>query len=139
MESLNDEGKFSPTVPPSLSPPLPPSRYSVKLWRTFSDLFNCMPVAAVVEDKIFCMHGGLSPELRHLSQVESPPSIPPFLPSDPFNCMSVAFCMHGGLSPGLRHLVQVSREERERPAVSFRQEGRKRGREGTRSCKFLSR
>jgi serine/threonine-protein phosphatase PP1 catalytic subunit len=44
-------------------------RYSVKLWRTFSDLFNCMPVAAVVEDKIFCMHGGLSPELKHLSQI----------------------------------------------------------------------
>lgn len=44
-------------------------RYSVKLWRTFSDCFNCMPVAAVVEDKIFCMHGGISPELRQLGQV----------------------------------------------------------------------
>ncbi|GAB5029856.1 serine threonine-protein phosphatase pp1-beta catalytic subunit [Nannochloropsis oceanica] len=44
-------------------------RYSVKLWRTFSDLFNCMPVAAVIEEKILCMHGGLSPELHHLSQI----------------------------------------------------------------------
>ena len=27
-------------------------RYSVKLWRTFADVFNVMPVAAVVEDKV---------------------------------------------------------------------------------------
>ena len=44
-------------------------RYSVKLWRTFADCFNCMPVAAVVEEKIFCMHGGLSPELSHMKQI----------------------------------------------------------------------
>ena len=44
-------------------------RYSVRLWRTFSDLFSCMPVAAVIEDKIFCMHGGLSPDLQHMSQI----------------------------------------------------------------------
>eukprot|EP01038_Epipyxis_sp_PR26KG_P012123 gene12123-16230_t len=44
-------------------------RYSVKLWRIFADCFNCMPVAAVVADKILCMHGGLSPDLDHLSQV----------------------------------------------------------------------
>ena len=44
-------------------------RYSVKLWRIFSDCFNCMPVAAIVENKIFCMHGGLSPELDSLSQI----------------------------------------------------------------------
>lgn len=44
-------------------------RYSVKLWRIFADCFNCMPVAAVVADKILCMHGGLSPDLDHLSQI----------------------------------------------------------------------
>ena len=44
-------------------------RYSVKLWRIFADCFNCMPVAAVVADKILCMHGGLSPDLEHLSQI----------------------------------------------------------------------
>lgn len=44
-------------------------RYSVKLWRVFSDAFNCMPVAAVVDDKILCMHGGLSPDLDNLSQI----------------------------------------------------------------------
>lgn len=44
-------------------------RYTVKLWRIYADCFNCMPVAAVVEDKILCMHGGLSPDLDHLSQI----------------------------------------------------------------------
>ena len=44
-------------------------RYSVKLWRVFGDCFNCMPVAAVVGDRILCMHGGLSPELESLEQI----------------------------------------------------------------------
>ena len=44
-------------------------RYNVKLWRLFIDLFNWLPVAAVVDEKIFCVHGGLSPELEHLDQV----------------------------------------------------------------------
>jgi serine/threonine-protein phosphatase PP1 catalytic subunit len=47
-------------------------RYNVKLWRTFIDCFNCLPLAAVVDERIFCIHGGLSPEhhsmemLRHI-------------------------------------------------------------------------
>ena len=41
-------------------------RYSIRLWRVFSDVFNCLPVAALVDEKIFCMHGGLSPELKNL-------------------------------------------------------------------------
>lgn len=37
------------------------NRYNTKLWKSFIDCFNCMPVAAIIEDKILCMHGGLSP------------------------------------------------------------------------------
>lgn len=44
-------------------------RYSIRLWKAFTECFNCMPVAALVDDKIFCMHGGLSPELHSLDQV----------------------------------------------------------------------
>ena len=44
-------------------------RYTIKLWKTFTDCFNCLPVAAVVDEKILCMHGGLSPELKQLSQI----------------------------------------------------------------------
>lgn len=39
------------------------SRYSLKLWRAFVECFNTLPVAALVDEKIFCCHGGLSPEL----------------------------------------------------------------------------
>jgi serine/threonine-protein phosphatase PP1 catalytic subunit len=44
-------------------------RYSIKLWKIFSDVFNCLPVAALIDEKILCMHGGLSPELQHLQQI----------------------------------------------------------------------
>ncbi|KAK8788116.1 hypothetical protein V5799_022110 [Amblyomma americanum] len=44
-------------------------RYNIKLWKTFTDCFNCLPVAAIVDEKIFCMHGGLSPDLQSMEQV----------------------------------------------------------------------
>lgn len=44
-------------------------RYSVKLWKVFSDCFNCLPVAAIIDDKIFCCHGGLSPDLDSMDQI----------------------------------------------------------------------
>jgi serine/threonine-protein phosphatase PP1 catalytic subunit len=45
-------------------------RYSIKLWKIFTDCFNCLPVAAIIDEKIFCMHGGLSPELQNMDQVK---------------------------------------------------------------------
>jgi len=45
-------------------------RYSPRLWKRFTDCFNCLPVAAIVADKIFCMHGGLSPELKSFDQIK---------------------------------------------------------------------
>jgi len=44
-------------------------RYSIKLWKTFTECFNTLPVSAVVDEKILCMHGGLSPELKSFDQV----------------------------------------------------------------------
>ena len=42
----------------------------MKLWKTFTDCFNCLPVAAIVDDKIFCCHGGLSPDLHDFEQIK---------------------------------------------------------------------
>jgi serine/threonine-protein phosphatase PP1 catalytic subunit len=44
-------------------------RYNIKLWKTFTDCFNCLPVAAVIDEKIFCVHGGLSPEHHSMDQI----------------------------------------------------------------------
>lgn len=45
-------------------------RFNVRLWKIFTECFNCLPIAALVDEKILCMHGGLSPELKNLSQIE---------------------------------------------------------------------
>jgi serine/threonine-protein phosphatase PP1 catalytic subunit len=37
--------------------------YNVKLWRAFCDVFEWMPVAGIVSERIFCSHGGISPHL----------------------------------------------------------------------------
>ena len=46
-------------------------KYGAKLFKTFTEVFNCLPFAAIVGKKIFCIHGGLSPELRSMKQIES--------------------------------------------------------------------
>ncbi|KAK8481912.1 hypothetical protein V6N11_068993 [Hibiscus sabdariffa] len=44
-------------------------RFNVRVWKLFTDSFNCLPVAALIDEKILCMHGGLSPELKKLDQI----------------------------------------------------------------------
>lgn len=46
-------------------------RYNIKLWKTFTDCFNCLPLVALVEGQILCMHGGLSPDLKDLDQIRN--------------------------------------------------------------------
>uniref|UniRef100_A0A7S3E5I7 Serine/threonine-protein phosphatase n=1 Tax=Rhodosorus marinus TaxID=101924 RepID=A0A7S3E5I7_9RHOD len=48
-------------------------RYNAKTWKTFCDVFNSMPIAAIIDDRIFCTHGGLSPELTSMEQIKRIP------------------------------------------------------------------
>ena len=48
-------------------------RYNIRLWRSFTELFNYLPVAALIDEKILCMHGGLSPELKNMQSIENIP------------------------------------------------------------------
>ncbi|XP_065226700.1 serine/threonine-protein phosphatase alpha-3 isoform-like [Planococcus citri] len=51
------------------------------LWQYFMKLFNMLPVAATVADqKILCMHGGISPDLHtfeDITKIKRPSDIPP--------------------------------------------------------------
>ena len=38
-------------------------------WEYFTDLFDYLPLAALVEGKIFCVHGGLSPYISTVDQI----------------------------------------------------------------------
>jgi serine/threonine-protein phosphatase PP1 catalytic subunit len=38
------------------------------IWGRFNECFAWLPVAALVDGRIFCVHGGLSPELAHIRQ-----------------------------------------------------------------------
>lgn len=45
-------------------------RFSVQLWRLFVHLFRFLPIAAVVGQRIFCVHGGLSPKLDLVQKIK---------------------------------------------------------------------
>lgn len=44
-------------------------RCNIKIWKTFIDVFNCLPITALVAGKIFCVHGGLSPSLSTMDDI----------------------------------------------------------------------
>eukprot|EP01086_Lenisia_limosa_P011083 TRINITY_DN362_c0_g1_i2.p1 TRINITY_DN362_c0_g1~~TRINITY_DN362_c0_g1_i2.p1 ORF type:complete len:250 (-),score=46.66 TRINITY_DN362_c0_g1_i2:128-877(-) len=41
------------------------------VWKYFTDLFDYLPLTALVDNQIFCMHGGLSPSLDTLDHIRS--------------------------------------------------------------------
>ena len=41
------------------------------VWLYFSEMFNYLPVAAVIENKLFCIHGGLSPLIQNIDDIKN--------------------------------------------------------------------
>ena len=45
---------------------------SINVWRHCCEIFDYMSLSAIIEDKIFCVHGGLSPSITTVDQVLKP-------------------------------------------------------------------
>lgn len=44
---------------------------SLNVWRYCTDLFDYLTISAIVDDKIFCVHGGLSPNIKTIDEIRS--------------------------------------------------------------------
>ena len=46
-------------------------RDGIWVWHRINRLFNWLPLAASIEKKILCMHGGIGRSINHVEQIES--------------------------------------------------------------------
>lgn len=44
---------------------------SVNVWRYCTNIFDYLALAAIIDNKIFCVHGGLSPSINTLDEIRS--------------------------------------------------------------------
>ena len=42
---------------------------NITIWDTFMDLFDFLPLCALIENKILCLHGGLSPNIQTIEEI----------------------------------------------------------------------
>lgn len=44
---------------------------NANVWKYFTDLFDYLPLTALIDNQIFCLHGGLSPSIDTLDHIRS--------------------------------------------------------------------
>ena len=44
---------------------------NANVWKYFTDLFDYLPLTALVDGQIFCLHGGLSPSIDTLDHIRA--------------------------------------------------------------------
>jgi len=44
---------------------------NANVWKYFTDLFDYLPLTALIENQIFCLHGGLSPTIETLDNIRA--------------------------------------------------------------------
>ena len=63
---------------------------NANVWKSFTDLFDYLPLTALVDNQIFALHGGLSPSIDTLDHIRFPfsPTLGFFIfkPSPYFRC-----------------------------------------------------
>ena len=48
------------------------SRFGNQLiWKRFNEVFELLPISAIIDETIFCTHGGLSPDIKYVEQIGS--------------------------------------------------------------------
>jgi serine/threonine-protein phosphatase 4 catalytic subunit len=43
---------------------------SVNVWKYCTEIFDYLSLSAIIDDRVFCVHGGLSPSMNSLDQVQ---------------------------------------------------------------------
>jgi serine/threonine-protein phosphatase 2B catalytic subunit len=70
------------------------AKYNQTIYDEIMVLFDCLPICAVIDQKYFAVHGGISPNCKHLKQIQelnrfaetpSKGELCDFLWSDPVN------------------------------------------------------
>ena len=85
-------------------------RYTPRLWKKFTDCFNCLPVAAIVADKIFCMYGILNIYIyQYILLYIDLPLINKIHFVTIYICIDWNIYRHGGLSPELKNFDQIKK------------------------------
>jgi serine/threonine-protein phosphatase 4 catalytic subunit len=44
---------------------------SANVWRYCTEIFDYLSLAALVEEKVFCVHGGLSPDIQQMDEIRA--------------------------------------------------------------------
>ena len=42
---------------------------SINVWRYCTEIFDYLPISAIIDDRIFCIHGGLSPNIDTIDEI----------------------------------------------------------------------
>ncbi len=62
--------KFRTQYSQSFSVYMQGERDGIWVWQRINQLFNWLPLAAVIEKKIICMHGGIGRSINFVQQIE---------------------------------------------------------------------
>lgn len=55
-------------------------KYSAEVYEACVRSFEALPIAALIDSKFFCVHGGISPHLVHISDLDSVRGVAKLLP-----------------------------------------------------------